>query len=300
MRPAHRFSENTQMNDNDNPLADANANANPADIASDAAATPPTTGTDPSADGESESGPARRSRRGRRGGGGGAGRANAAAPAEGAPDAPADAAPKPAKAPRQREVHPALETLFKLYPKMFGARFLPLKLGVFQDLLAAHPDDFKKDDLKIALGLHARSTRYLESVAAGLPRHDLQAQPVEPVSPEHVHHAILEVFRRRQLRAKNDLRPQLVAQIIAAVEASGLSPDDYAMAVRTPDEAASAALDEALGEVRSRSAKSVALVRAFDASGKSLAEFADMYGMEPAEVTKAVLRVRRQQQTSAA
>jgi hypothetical protein len=30
--------------------------------------------------------------------------------------------------------------------------------------MALHPDDFKKEDLKVALGLHARSTRYLESV----------------------------------------------------------------------------------------------------------------------------------------
>ena len=64
---------------------------------------------------------------------------------------------------------------------MFGAQFLPLKLGVFQDLLALHPDVFKRDELKVALGLHARSTRYLESVASGLPRHDLNGDAVEPV-----------------------------------------------------------------------------------------------------------------------
>lgn len=73
----------------------------------------------------------------------------------------------PKAPPRPRKVNPVLERLFELYPKMFGARFLPLKLGVFQDLLALHPDEFKKEDLKIALGLHARSTRYLEAVAAG-------------------------------------------------------------------------------------------------------------------------------------
>ena len=93
-----------------------------------------------------------------------------------------------------------LEKLFQLYPKLFGARFLPLKLGVFQELMALHPDEFKKEDLKVALGLHARSTRYLESVASGAKRHDLNGVPVEDVAPEHVHHAIMEVFRRRQAR----------------------------------------------------------------------------------------------------
>ena len=78
-------------------------------------------------------------------------------------------APTPAKPKSQartpRPVHPVLQQLFGLYPKMFGARFLPLKLGVFQDLLALHPEVFKRDELKVALGLHARSTRYLESYA---------------------------------------------------------------------------------------------------------------------------------------
>ena len=90
-----------------------------------------------------------------------------------------------------------LERLFELYPKMFGARFLPLKLGVFQELMALHPDEFKKEELKLALGQHARSTRYLEAVASGEKRHDLNGEPVEDVAPEHVHHAIVEVFRRR-------------------------------------------------------------------------------------------------------
>src|SRR3982750_4634703 len=76
------------------------------------------------------------------------------------------------KAPAQ-PAYPMLERLFQLYPKLFGARFLPLKLGVFHDLMERHASEFKKEDLKVALGVHARSTRYLESVAAGEARHDL-------------------------------------------------------------------------------------------------------------------------------
>ena len=194
-----------------------------------------------------------------------------------------------------RKVHPALEKLFALYPKMFGAQFLPLKLGVYQDLLAQHPDDFKKDDLKVALGLHARSTRYLEAVAAGHQRHDLQGQPVEPVSPEHVHHAILEVFKRRQARSNEDLRPHVVTRIIAAIEASGLGRDVYAERVRTQDETGNALLDEAVAELGRQAAKREALFRAFTASGRSEAEFADMYGMDPDEVTHTLARVRHDQ-----
>lgn len=193
---------------------------------------------------------------------------------------------------RPRKVNPVLEKLFELYPKMFGARFLPLKLGVYQDLLTLHPDEFKKEDLKIALGLHARSTRYLEAVAAGEKRHDLNGVPVEPVAPEHVHHAILEVFKRRQARTEEDLRPKLRARLVDAIESSGLTREEYMLVVRTNDETSNAVLDEAFAEVGARTAKREALLRAFEASGRTVAEFAEMYGMDPAEVDRTLARAR--------
>ncbi|MDM0065832.1 ProQ/FINO family protein [Variovorax sp. J31P207] len=213
------------------------------------------------------------------------------------PEARSDATPKAGpeakggqRAPRKANA--VLERLFELYPKMFGARFRPLKLGVYQELLALHPDDFKKEDLKIALGLHARSTRYLDAVAAGEQRHDLNGVPVEPVAPEHVHHAILEVFKRRQARTAEDLRPKLRVRLVEAIEASGLSREDYVLAVRTQDEVTNAVLDEAFVEVGARTAKREALLRAFEASGRTVAEFAEMYGMDPAEVGRTLARAR--------
>lgn len=211
-------------------------------------------------------------------------------PAEASP-APTPANPKK-QARSPRAVHPVLQQLFELYPKMFGAHFLPLKLGVFQDLLALHPDVLKREELKVALGLHARSTRYLESVAAGLQRHDLHGVPVEPVAPEHVHHAIMEVFRRRQARSNLDLRPYARAQLIEAIEASGLSREAFLLCVRQQDEVSTALLDEAFTEMAGRAAKRDALLKAFEASGKTVAEFADMYGMDAAEVTHTLERAR--------
>jgi sRNA-binding protein len=209
------------------------------------------------------------------------------------PDATPKAAPEAKGGQRApRKAIAVLERLFELYPKMFGARFRPLKLGVYQELLALHPDDFKKEDLKIALGLHARSTRYLDAVAAGEQRHDLNGVPVEPVAPEHVHHAILEVFKRRQARSAEDLRPKLRARLVEAIEASGLSREDYVLAVRTQDEVTNAVLDEAFAEVGARTAKREALLRAFEASGRTVAEFAEMYGMDPAEVGRTLARAR--------
>src|SRR5450830_1542767 len=197
--------------------------------------------------------------------------------------------PVPAKEPSKGSrpvlpVQPVLEKLFELYPHLFGAEFLPLKLGIFQELLALHPEQFQRDSLKLALGLHTRSTRYLQSVAAGKPRHDLQGAAVEPVAPEHVHFALLELFRRRQGRTQADLRPKLRAQLLAAFAASGLTRQEYQARVLTKDASANTLLEEAFAELDQKLAKQEALRSAFNSSGKTPAEFADMYGLDQRDV----------------
>jgi sRNA-binding protein len=203
------------------------------------------------------------------------------------PEAARPAAPRPSRS------HPVLEQLAALYPHLFGEVFLPLKRGIFQDLLAAHPEAFDREALKAALALHTRSSRYLTAVASGQQRHDLQGQAVEAMAPEHVHHALLEVFRRRQGRANEDLRPKLIDRIVQAFEASGLSRAAYAALVHSRDEAANTVLDEALAEAAARAAKDEALLRAFEASGKMIEVFADMYGMDPRSAALALERGRR-------
>ncbi len=185
-----------------------------------------------------------------------------------------------------RPVHPLLHKLFELHPRLFGARFLPLKLGVFEDLVAAHPEALPAADLKVALGLHTRSTRYIEAVASGLPRHDLQAKPVEPVAPEHVHHAVLELYRRRSGKSPGPARERAVAQLAAAIEASGMSREAYRERFTSPDDNVHAMLEEALAAVAQKGARREALQNAFKASGKSVAEFAEMYGLDPKEAKK--------------
>jgi ProP effector len=204
--------------------------------------------------------------------------------------APADPATDAIKRPSKQDAFAVLDTAAALYPHLFGAVFRPLKRGIFQDLLAAHPDTFERDSLKAALSVHTRSTRYLTAVAAGEQRHDLQGQPVEAMAPEHVHHALLEVFRRRQMRSKEDLRPKLISRMVAALEASGLTPLAYADLVRSRDDAANAVLDDAIAEAQARAAKSEALLQAYKASGKTVEEFADMYGMDPRAVGQLLAR----------
>ncbi|MDF1486054.1 ProQ/FINO family protein [Ramlibacter sp. H39-3-26] len=207
---------------------------------------------------------------------------------------------KPAAAPRApRAVHPVLEQLAGLYPHLFGAVFLPLKRGIFQDLLDAHPGIFERGALKVALGIHTRSTRYLQAVAAGQKRHDLQGQAVEDMAPEHVHHALIEVFRRRKPREGEDAAARLRARILQAFDASGLSREEYAERTRTRDEAANAATDDALAEAATRDARDEALLHAFEAVGGEVAAFADMYGMDPRAVAQVLARARHRRSPAA-
>lgn len=197
-----------------------------------------------------------------------------------------------AAGPAPARQHPVLDQLATLVPVLFGETLLPLKRGIFEDLLAAHPGVLVKESLKAALGLHARSTRYLTVVASGLPRHDLSGQPVEDLTPEQVHHALIEVFRRRGARSREDLRPKLRQRILQAYEASGLPRDEYAQRVHGRDEEVNQLTHDALTEAATRAAREEALLRAFDASGKTVEAFADMYGMHVLDANRTLERAR--------
>ena len=215
------------------------------------------------------------------------------------PDAMPQEAPKTAAAKRELpDVQPVLEKLFELYPQLFGAQFSPLKLGIYHELLALHPEHFQRDTLKAALGAHTRSTRYLQCVAAGLARHDLQGVAGDPVAPEHIYLAMLELHRRRFIRAKDarakdELSHKLGQQIKAAFEASGLSGSDYLARLLVAHEDAHPALQEAIAEQSQKLARQEALFTTFEASGKTPEEFADMYGMSLRDVKLAIEGHRR-------
>lgn len=210
------------------------------------------------------------------------------------PRAPRHEARRPAKAHRapqpNRPSNPVLVQLAGMYPALFGDVALPLKRGIFQDLLTAHPDVFEKAALKEALGQHTRSTRYLKAMAENLPRHDLQGQPVEPLDVAHAYHALLEVFKRRHARTGEDVRAALQTRMLQMLDGSGLHRNDFALRVRNKDEAANTLLDAVLAHATERAAKDEALQRAHAASGQSVEAFASAYGLEPAVVAQALAR----------
>lgn len=209
-------------------------------------------------------------------------------------------ASKPARRPRpaQRPTpaaprHPLLAQLAQWHPALFGDEPRPLKRGIYEDLLAVHGSEVVAEELKAALALHTRSTRYLNTLASGQPRRGLDGQAVEPVAPDQRFHAIVEVHRRRQQRSSEDMKPQLQQRIVRAFEASGLGREAYATLVRGRDEALNAVIEAALDEASARLAREAALLRAFEASGKSLGEFASSYGLAEDEARRMLERARQ-------
>lgn len=275
------------------PVTDAEKSAVPAPEA--LAAIPdagvPKEGAEPTPQSEARTDAPRRKRGGRRHNKAGRQAGGEGAPASAEAGKPAAAA---AGAAQPRRLNPALLQLQSLYPQLFGENPKPLKRGIFQDLEAAQPGVFTSADLKLALGIHTRSSRYLQAVSQGQPRHDLQGQVVEQMAPEHVFHALVEVFRRRRPRDGEDLTQKLRRRMVIAFEASGLSREAYLELVRGRDDATNALLDEALADVAASHAKDEALLRAFEMSGaESVEAFADMYGMPVRQVGQQLERARR-------
>ena len=190
-----------------------------------------------------------------------------------------------------RPIHPLLLRLADLHPRLFGPRPRPLKLGVFEDLVAAHGEALDPVALKAALGQHVRSSRYLQAVAEGQPRCGLDGAPVAPAAPEHVLHAVMEMLRRRQTRDPQAAQAWALAclvQVLQPVQAAGQDRADWLAQVRSQDPQVLALVDQAWGELAARAAKREALRRAFQASGQTQEAFADMYGLDLAVVKNAL------------
>lgn len=207
---------------------------------------------------------------------------------------PTPARPQHTPAPK----HPVLQQLAELYPNLFGNSLRPLKRGIYNDLLQAHPETLPAEDLKTALSQHTRSTRYLIEVSKGTPRHDLQEQAVEDMAPEHVLHALLEIHRRRQPRHTEDLRPQLQKRIAQAFLASGLSTSAYAALLPIRDPEIQTLLHDALEQASAQTAKDAALYRAYQASGLSPDTFANNYGLTLGQVQRMLQRMAREPATT--
>ncbi len=95
----------------------------------------------------------------------------------------------------------ALGVLYLLWPKSLGAH-VPLTETVRADLAAALPGN--EAGIDAALSIHTQSTRYLRAVAAeGAEAHDLNGEPVAPVSNACREQAAAELAMREKKRTSN-------------------------------------------------------------------------------------------------
>ncbi|ALP42612.1 RNA chaperone ProQ [Aeromonas schubertii] len=105
--------------------------------------------------------------------------------------------------------------LIEKFPACFIAEgeAKPLKIGIFQDLAARLADDPKvsKTLLRSALRQYTSSWRYLHGLKAGIARVDLDGNPGELLTEEHVEHAKQalkeskdRVFASRRVTNKSD------------------------------------------------------------------------------------------------
>ena len=129
------------------------------------------------------------------------------------PEAAPNPAPPPPTKPSSAETRPAQgdagPLLKKRFPALFGGAPKPLKLRIQIDIQERAPGVFTKQALSAFFRRYTGSTSYLQAVAQGKQRLDLDGQPAGEISDEHRRGAIDELARRRAL---HDERRELEAQ----------------------------------------------------------------------------------------
>ncbi len=111
-----------------------------------------------------------------------------------------------------------LEQLRQLFPVFRDT--LPLAIGIDKQLLARLPELDRKV-LRIALGMHTHSLRYLKAIEKAAVRYHLDGQPAGEVPEEHRRHA-LEMIRERLKKQAEQRKAQREAEMLAQQRAHKL------------------------------------------------------------------------------
>ncbi len=97
---------------------------------------------------------------------------------------------------------------------------LPLAIGIDKQLLLRQPGLDRKP-LRIALGIHTHSLRYLKTVERAAGRVDLDGNPAGEITPAHRSHAS-EVLKERLQKQAEQRRAQREAEALARQHAEKL------------------------------------------------------------------------------
>lgn len=109
-----------------------------------------------------------------------------------------ESSPEPSAPPGQK-ARQLLKELQEKFPVFRDC--LPLAIGIDKQLLARLPN-LERKPLRIALGIHTHSLRYLKATARATTRVDLDGQPAGEITPTHRSHASELVQERLQKQAE--------------------------------------------------------------------------------------------------
>lgn len=196
--------------------------------------------------------------------------------AEGEASADATAAVGAASAaavpPRGPDPSPAAcaELLKQHFPALFTGPPKPLKLRIQQDIQQRTPGVFSKGSLGAFFRRYTGSTGYLIALGKASQRFDLDGQPAGDLSEEHRGLARDELARRRQLGRERD-------QLVQAQQ----------QAAQAQQQAAQAEL------LQARQAR-LALLRDFERTTLTLANFCALKGLTPETLTPQLEQAKRE------
>lgn len=122
--------------------------------------------------------------------------------------------------PTPSPIQPARALLKDFQEKFVAFRdYMPLAIGVDKQLIALYPEISRKT-LRVALGMHTNSLRYLKGMEKAKTRFDLDGKPADEVTELHRTHAS-NILRERFKKVAEQRKAQRAAEDAArAAEAA--------------------------------------------------------------------------------
>lgn len=111
--------------------------------------------------------------------------------------------------------------LIKEFQEKFVAfrEYMPLTIGIDKQLFALYPDLSRKS-LRVALGIHTNSLRYLKIMEKAKNRFDLEGKEAEEVTAEHRAHATTVLRERAKKVAEQRKAQRAVEEAALAAKAA--------------------------------------------------------------------------------
>jgi ProP effector len=198
-------------------------------------------------------------------------------PADDTTAAPVDEPAAPPAAPAIPELSPAAcgARLADLFPALFAQRPQPLKLRIQADIQQRAPGIFTRKTLSAFLHRHTTTNAYLVSLTQAPQRVDLDGAPAGDISEEHRQAAVQELARRRGLHEERRAAENAARRAVEAQAREAHAAQDHARRDRA------------------------ALLRAFEASNITKANFCALKGLTEADLDAQLQLARTEAQQRA-